>query len=47
VIQRFVQDPLADRILGGEIADGSTVKITAGTDKLLFLPRGGETAKAA
>ncbi|MCX5477366.1 ATP-dependent chaperone ClpB [Kaistia geumhonensis] len=47
VIQRYVQDPLADRILAGEIADGSTVKITAGTDKLLFLPRGGETAKAA
>lgn len=40
VIQRFVQDPLADRILGGDIADGTSVKITAGTDKLLFLPRG-------
>jgi len=46
VIQRFVQDPLADKLLAGEIADGTLVKITAGTDKLLFLPRG-ETAKAA
>jgi len=39
VIQREVQDPLADRILAGEIPDGSKVKITGGTDKLLFLPR--------
>ena len=46
VIQRYVQDPLADKLLAGEIADGTLVKITAGTDKLLFLPRG-ETAKAA
>ncbi len=39
VIQREVQDPLADKILAGEIPDGSVVKITGGTDKLLFLPR--------
>ena len=39
VIQREVQDPLADKILAGEIPDGSTVKVTGGTDKLLFLPR--------
>ncbi len=39
VIQREVQDPLADKILAGEVPDGSKVKITAGTDKLLFLPR--------
>ncbi len=39
VIQRQVQDPLADKILAGEIPDGSVVKITGGTDKLLFLPR--------
>ena len=47
VIQRYVQDPLADKILAGEIPDGITVKITAGTDKLLFLPRGETAAKAA
>jgi ATP-dependent Clp protease ATP-binding subunit ClpB len=39
VIQREVQDPLADKILAGEIPDGSVVKITGGTDKLLFLPK--------
>jgi ATP-dependent Clp protease ATP-binding subunit ClpB len=41
VIQREVQDPLADKILAGEIPDGSRVKITGGTDKLLFLPHVG------
>jgi ATP-dependent Clp protease ATP-binding subunit ClpB len=47
VIQREVQDPLADKILAGEIPDGSTVKITGGTDKLLFLPKveGGRKGK--
>jgi ATP-dependent Clp protease ATP-binding subunit ClpB len=46
VIQRNLQDRLADKILAGEIADGQLIKITAGTDRLLFLPRG-ETASAA
>jgi ATP-dependent Clp protease ATP-binding subunit ClpB len=39
VIQREIQDPLADKILAGEIPEGSRVKVTAGADKLLFLPR--------
>jgi ATP-dependent Clp protease ATP-binding subunit ClpB len=50
VIQREVQDPLADKILAGEIPDGSRVRITGGTDKLLFLPRvegGKKSGKAA
>jgi ATP-dependent Clp protease ATP-binding subunit ClpB len=49
VIQREVQDPLAEKILAGEIPDGSSVKITGGTDKLIFLPRikGGKSEKAA
>ena len=48
VIQREVQDPLADKMLAGEIPDGSRVKITGGTDKLLFLPRvAGGKGKAA
>ena len=34
-----MQDPLADKILAGEIPDGARVRITGGTDKLLFLPR--------
>jgi ATP-dependent Clp protease ATP-binding subunit ClpB len=48
VIQREVQDPLAEKILLGEVPDGSTVKITGGTNKLLFLPRvdGGKEKKA-
>jgi ATP-dependent Clp protease ATP-binding subunit ClpB len=47
VIQREVQDPLAEKILLGEIPDGSKVKVTGGTDKLLFLPRveGGKERK--
>src|SRR5690606_33985591 len=40
VIQKELQDPLAEKILGGEILDGSTVKITAGSDRLLFRTRG-------
>ncbi|SDO83010.1 ATP-dependent chaperone ClpB [Phyllobacterium sp. OV277] len=36
VIQKQVQDPLAEKILLGEILDGSTVKITAGSDRLNF-----------
>jgi ATP-dependent Clp protease ATP-binding subunit ClpB len=38
VIQKEVQDPLAEKILLGEILDGSTVKITAGSDRLNFKP---------
>jgi ATP-dependent Clp protease ATP-binding subunit ClpB len=49
VIQREVQDPLADKILAGEIPDGAKVKITGGTDKLLFLPqvKGGKAGAEA
>ncbi len=36
VIQKFVQDPLAEQILSGQVPDGSTVKITSGSDRLLF-----------
>lgn len=36
VIQKYLQDPLAEQILGGTIADGSTVTVTAGSDRLLF-----------
>jgi ATP-dependent Clp protease ATP-binding subunit ClpB len=44
VIQREVQDPLADKILAGEIADGSTVRIVGGNEHLLFLPSEAEAA---
>ncbi|MDI6025723.1 ATP-dependent chaperone ClpB [Corticibacterium sp. UT-5YL-CI-8] len=36
VMQKELQDPLAERILLGDIRDGSTVKITAGSDRLNF-----------
>ena len=36
VIQREVQDPLAERILLGEVRDDSRVKVTAGGDRLIF-----------
>ena len=36
VIQKELQDPLAEKILLGEILDGSTVKVTAGSDRLNF-----------
>ncbi|QLF68531.1 ATP-dependent chaperone ClpB [Peteryoungia desertarenae] len=36
VIQKYVQDPLAEQILSGDITDGSTVAVTAGSDRLLL-----------
>lgn len=35
-IQRYVQDPLADQILNGDILDGTQVHVTAASDRLLF-----------
>jgi ATP-dependent Clp protease ATP-binding subunit ClpB len=43
-IQRELQNPLAERILQGRIADGETVAVTAGESGLVIA---GETAKAA
>ncbi len=36
VIQKYLQDPLAEKILGGEITDGQTIQVSAGSDRLLF-----------
>ncbi len=36
VIQKTVQDPLAEMLLGGELKDGSTVKVGAGEDGLII-----------
>jgi ATP-dependent Clp protease ATP-binding subunit ClpB len=44
VIQKYVQDPLAEMVLAGNIHDGETVKVTAGKDGLLF---NGKAAKQA
>jgi ATP-dependent Clp protease ATP-binding subunit ClpB len=48
VIQKELQDPLAEKILGGDIRDGDEVKVTAGSDRLLFRPKHGvQEAEAA
>ena len=39
VIQKYLQDPLAEQILGGQISDGSTVAVSSGSDRLLFRVR--------
>jgi ATP-dependent Clp protease ATP-binding subunit ClpB len=44
VIQKSVQDPLAELILSGRIKDGETVKISSGRDGLIF---NGATVAAA
>jgi ATP-dependent Clp protease ATP-binding subunit ClpB len=44
VIQKSVQDPLAELILSGKIKDGETVKISSGRDGLVF---NGATVAAA
>ncbi|TMV04774.1 ATP-dependent chaperone ClpB [Ruegeria sediminis] len=36
VIQRALQDPLAEALLGGEVKDGDTVPVTAGPDGLII-----------
>ncbi|AEQ52887.1 ATP-dependent chaperone ClpB [Pelagibacterium halotolerans] len=38
VIQRSVQDELAEKMLAGDVADGGTVKVDAGEDGLVILP---------
>ncbi|TCU10600.1 ATP-dependent chaperone ClpB [Rhizobium sullae] len=47
VIQKYVQDPLAEQILSGQVPDGSTVKVTSGSDRLLFLLRSSAVSEAA
>jgi ATP-dependent Clp protease ATP-binding subunit ClpB len=38
VMQKELQDPLAEKILLGEILDGSLVRVTSGSDRLNFKP---------
>ncbi|WP_367717815.1 ATP-dependent chaperone ClpB [Nitratireductor sp. GISD-1A_MAKvit] len=47
VMQKELQDPLAEKILQGEIFDGSNVKVTAGSDRLNFRPRKASAADEA
>jgi ATP-dependent Clp protease ATP-binding subunit ClpB len=46
VIQKALQDPLAERLLAGEVLDGATVRVTAGAGGL-ELATGAEAAKPA
>ncbi|MXN65198.1 ATP-dependent chaperone ClpB [Stappia sp. GBMRC 2046] len=46
VIQKFVQDPMAEMLLGGEIGDGQAVEVSAGSDRLLFTVTGEKTEAA-
>ncbi|MEK1866039.1 MAG: AAA family ATPase, partial [Ensifer adhaerens] len=46
-IQKFVQDPLAEKILQGEFPDGSTVKVLSGSDRLNFKRGAGPDKEAA
>ncbi|WP_106753855.1 ATP-dependent chaperone ClpB [Pannonibacter carbonis] len=46
VIQKDVQDPLAERILSGEILDGDHLVVSAGTDRLIFSCERGRSAAA-
>ncbi|NOU03573.1 MAG: hypothetical protein HOO94_08005, partial [Novosphingobium sp.] len=36
-VQRYLQDPLAEKLLGGEIPDGCTVKIDEGEGALTMM----------
>jgi ATP-dependent Clp protease ATP-binding subunit ClpB len=36
VIQRQLQDPLAEMLLAGEILDGSVIRVTAGPEGLII-----------
>ncbi|EAV45849.1 endopeptidase Clp ATP-binding chain B, clpB [Stappia aggregata IAM 12614] len=46
VIQKEVQDPLAEKLLAGEILDGQTIEVSAGSDRLMFQVEGSESAAA-
>ena len=47
VIQKELQDPLAERVLAGEVPDGSTVHVGIGADGLAFRVEHGAGTDAA
>jgi ATP-dependent Clp protease ATP-binding subunit ClpB len=47
LIQREIQDPLALLLLSGEIHDGQTAVVDAGTDAIVIRAGGGEPAEPA
>ena len=46
VVQKYVQDPLAEKILLGEIGEGARVKVGAGSDRLVFSVSGDKVSEA-
>jgi ATP-dependent Clp protease ATP-binding subunit ClpB len=46
-VQKYLQDPLADKILSGEIPDGSVVRVDEGDGQLVITPAGQEIKEAA
>jgi ATP-dependent Clp protease ATP-binding subunit ClpB len=47
VIQRELQDKLAEKLLEGSIADGQTVQVDAGDGGLLLFPEAATVTEAA
>jgi len=45
-VQKYLQDPLADKILAGEIADGSIVRVDEGDGQLVLTPASEQRAAA-
>ncbi|MEM8776681.1 MAG: hypothetical protein AAGF53_16730, partial [Pseudomonadota bacterium] len=45
VIQKALQDPLAEALLAGDILDGATVQVSAGAEGLIIGDRVGSTNK--
>ncbi len=45
VLQRAIQDPLAEMLLAGDVMDGSTVPVTVGPDGLIIGDRVGSTKR--
>jgi ATP-dependent Clp protease ATP-binding subunit ClpB len=46
-IQKYLQDPLADKILAGEIKDGQTVRVDEGEGGLVIAPTNEQVSEAA
>ncbi|MBO6891979.1 MAG: ATP-dependent chaperone ClpB [Roseibium sp.] len=46
VIQKDLQDPLAEKILAGEILDGQSLEVSAGADRLVFQVDGEKSVAA-
>ena len=46
-IQRYVQDPLSERILSGDFPDGSKISVSSGSDRLVFVASTSQAAQEA